>query len=326
MNVTQVYCNINVREIISGGFKQFNELKEANPCLKTLIAIGGWNEGSEKYSLMAETAKGRQNFADSVLRFLVHYGFDGLDVDWEYPTQRGGITDDKENFVELLRTLKETLRRRQKLLTIAIGSTPWIIDTAYEVEEMCDIVDLVMIMAYDIQDPNLLTVHAPLKREDDPDALQLLATIDDGITHLLSLNCPAKKIVLGIGAFGRTFTMKSATEHEIGDPVAGLGKAGPYLRADGSLGFNEICEDQLKNDWTVEQLSGNAMSIAYKGKQWLSYDDETSIEIKAAYAVEHKLGGLMLYSMDTDDFLGNCFGYSYPLLRAINKGLGRNVD
>lgn len=32
------------------GFGRFNALREKNPRLKTLIAIGGWNEGSRKYS------------------------------------------------------------------------------------------------------------------------------------------------------------------------------------------------------------------------------------------------------------------------------------
>lgn len=51
-----------------------------------MIAIGGWNEGSEKYSLLAETEESRNNFAEQAMRFMVYYGFDGLDIDWEYPT------------------------------------------------------------------------------------------------------------------------------------------------------------------------------------------------------------------------------------------------
>ena len=33
-----------------GAYKQFTNLKQKNPALKVLLAIGGWNEGSEKYS------------------------------------------------------------------------------------------------------------------------------------------------------------------------------------------------------------------------------------------------------------------------------------
>lgn len=302
----------------------FNEIKEANPCVKTLLAIGGWNEGSEKYSLMAEHAKTREEFAESVLRFLCYFGFDGLDVDWEYPTQRGGIGLDKENFVELLRTLKETFASRQKLLTVAIAVPPSIVNAAYDVAEMCDLVDLVFVMAYDLQCPTRISVHAPLRRESN-DA-QNRVTIDDGINNLLKQQCKADKIVLGIGAFGKSFTMRSPTNHLVGDVAAAVGKPGPYLQAPGSLGFNEICEGFMHGNWTTKQLPNNAISYAYKDKQWVSYDDEKSIGIKAAYALQLNLRGLMLYSIDTDDFHGDCLGHSYPLLNAINKGLKRSVE
>lgn len=272
---------------------------------------------------MAESDKGRQEFADSVLRLLCHFGFDGLDVDWEYPTQRDGISADKENFIALLRCLRDKFRTRGKLLTVAIGISPWIIETAYDVQEMCDTVDLVMIMAYDLQDPTRLSVHAPLRREvGEGDCV----TIADGIALLKRMSCDPQKIVLGIGAYGRSYTMKSSSSFNIGDPVAGVGKAGPYLREPGSLGFNEICEELSTGKWTVHQLTENAISYAYKDKQWVSYDDPTSIGLKADYVLQENLRGLMLYAIDTDDFHGNCLGHPNPLLRAMNQGLGRALD
>jgi GH18 family chitinase len=35
---------------VTGGFRRFNELRKRNPELKTLAALGGWNEGSISYS------------------------------------------------------------------------------------------------------------------------------------------------------------------------------------------------------------------------------------------------------------------------------------
>jgi Chitinase len=44
---------------------------------------------------MASSAEGRNTFADSAVEFVKKYNFDGLDLDWEYPTQRGGVPADK---------------------------------------------------------------------------------------------------------------------------------------------------------------------------------------------------------------------------------------
>ena len=82
-------------------------MKTINPELKTLIAIGGWGEGSEKYSDMARDAALRKTFVQSVVSFLQLYDFDGFDIDWEYPAARGGAPEDKENFPILVSELRE---------------------------------------------------------------------------------------------------------------------------------------------------------------------------------------------------------------------------
>lgn len=68
---------------------------------------------------MSSLNASRVDFAESVIRYLVAYDFDGLDFDWEYPTERGGIPDDKEDFVELLKYLRDRFEKWGLLLTIA---------------------------------------------------------------------------------------------------------------------------------------------------------------------------------------------------------------
>lgn len=77
-----------------GAFKRFVALKKRNPQVKTLVAIGGWNEGSTKYSNMVSNDAVRQTFAKNAAEFVMKYGFDGFDLDWEYPNQRGGQPSD----------------------------------------------------------------------------------------------------------------------------------------------------------------------------------------------------------------------------------------
>ena len=67
------------------GFLNATDMKRRNRDLKVTLAIGGWNEGSEKYSLMAKDPEARRIFVKSVVTMLREYNFDGLDLDWEYP-------------------------------------------------------------------------------------------------------------------------------------------------------------------------------------------------------------------------------------------------
>lgn len=48
---------------------------------------------------MSATRYARQTFIYSAIPFLRDRGFDGLDIDWEYP--KG--TEDKKNYVHLLK-------------------------------------------------------------------------------------------------------------------------------------------------------------------------------------------------------------------------------
>lgn len=50
---------------------------------------------------MARDPALRANFVASVVEFLLRFGFDGLDFDWEYPANRGGVPEDQvSKFIE----------------------------------------------------------------------------------------------------------------------------------------------------------------------------------------------------------------------------------
>ena len=101
---------------------------------------------------------------------------------------------------------------------------------------------------------------------------------------------------------------------------------GPYTREDGFLGYNEICEQDLRdleqdNPWTTVWEESHMAPYMYKDTKWVSYDNVESIKYKSQFAYDQGLAGVMVWSIDTDDFKGLCGGPRYPLLRTINNAL-----
>lgn len=78
-------------------------LRSRWPHLKVLAAIGGWSEESSSFSSTAMYH--REAFATNILIFLRQHGFDGVDIDWEYPGLRGGVPEDKNNFVLMMEAI-----------------------------------------------------------------------------------------------------------------------------------------------------------------------------------------------------------------------------
>lgn len=69
---------------------RFTSLKTNYTTLETWISVGGWSfsdPGSTQtaWSNMASTSANRASFISQLLQFIQTYGFDGVDIDWEYP-------------------------------------------------------------------------------------------------------------------------------------------------------------------------------------------------------------------------------------------------
>ncbi|KAJ8918065.1 hypothetical protein NQ315_011522 [Exocentrus adspersus] len=295
------------------GFANLTGFKEQYPCLRTTLAIGGWNEGSIKYSVMAYTEESRKAFADSVLRFLVYYGFDGLDLDWEYPTSRGGLPDDGKNFAALLKTVKETIAPWGLTLTTAVPIDVSLLNTAYDAKVMAEVVDYVHLMAYDYvpSTSNVTGLSAPL------------SAIKVTVGNWIAAGLPANKLVLGVPSYGRNYVLKDSEDHDVGDPVLKAGEPGLYTAEEGFLAYYEVMEILSDPFLGMRSVHVDDTNYAYGNEEWITYETETSVRTKAQYAVDQKLGGMMIWSIDTEDFLG-LYGTKFPLLNAIHEVLKQN--
>ncbi|KAF4250872.1 hypothetical protein CNMCM8714_008771 [Aspergillus fumigatus] len=66
-------------------WEKFTALKQKKSTLKTYISVGGWDLGGKVFSDMVRFPGSRRAFIDSAIAMMNKYGFDGIDIDWEYP-------------------------------------------------------------------------------------------------------------------------------------------------------------------------------------------------------------------------------------------------
>ncbi|XP_018787057.1 PREDICTED: chitinase-3-like protein 1 [Bactrocera latifrons] len=308
-----------------GNIRKFNALKLQNPTLKTLAAIGGWNEGSANFSIVANDPERRKRFVRSVVQFVQRHSFDGVDLDWEYPNQRHNLDyDDKTNFITLLRELKAGLDPYEYLLTGAVGSSAESASKSYNITEISKYLDLINVMAYDLHGPwdPVTGNNAPLfAGPNDITEKNKQLNLDAIIKYWLSEGAPREKLVVGVPFYGRSFTLSDAEQHSVGAPHLGRGLAGQYSIEPGTIGYNELCELMQTQPWKEEWDEAQMTPYAYMGQQWVGFENPRSIFLKAQYVRDNDLAGVMVWSLESDDFRGTCGGEKYPLLQTINRVL-----
>ncbi|XP_029677573.1 chitinase-3-like protein 1 [Formica exsecta] len=305
-----------------GGFHNFNKLREQSPGTKTLIAIGGWNEGSARYSEVVGDPIRRSRFVKNAVEFVKKYNFDGFDLDWEYPNQRGGKPEDVQNFVRLLEEMRPEFDKHGLLLSAAVAAAEPSASLSYDIPKLSKYLDFINIMAYDLHGAWEKTtgLNAPLYPRKGESGNDLKLNVDACVRYWLKSGCAPEKLILGVGFYGRAFTLTDKNQNGLGAPAKGPGTAGPYTREAGMLGYNEICDFLKQGGWTVVRDAEDSTPYAFKGDQWVGYDDVISLNQKMDYVNSLNLGGAMLWSIETDDFRGKC-GEKYPLLKTLNVKL-----
>ena len=140
----------------------------------------------------------------------------------------------------------------------------------------------------------------------------------------MSQGCPKHKLIVGIPTYGRSWTLggwdSKAWEYDINSTARDAGAAGPLTKAKGFLAYNEICQYVKNEGWTKISDPTNKMGpYAYKGNQWVGYDDPAIASVKAQYIVEKQFGGAMFWDLPSDDFSNLCGEGKYPIIGAVSK-------
>lgn len=302
-------------------YEKFVQLKKKNPKMKILLGLGGWNDSrSTKYSRMVADSGKRRTFVEEVVKLLLHYGFDGLDLDWEYPGYESR-QEDKQGFTHWVEDLKTALTPHGLLLTAAVSAGRRNIDRGYDIPKVAKHLDLINLMSYDFHGSweKVVAHHSPLYPEvgQNPEFCT-----DFAVNYWIKKGAPAHKLVIGVPLYGRSWTL-TGTQNYPGSAATGPGKKSKYVKEKGHMTYYECCLAHQEDGWA--KITGDGGPYLTKDDQWVGYDDIDAVTKKAEYALNKGLGGVMVWDTVSDDFNNACGHGPNPLLTAIAKTLRKNA-
>ncbi|MBR4129523.1 MAG: glycoside hydrolase family 18 protein, partial [Bacteroidaceae bacterium] len=244
-------------------------LKQKQPKLRVMLSIGGW--GSGRFSEMAASEENRKAFAKDCRRVCNEFGLDGIDIDWEYPTQTSaGISaspNDTENFTLLMRDLRQALGKKLLLTFASIGTAQFV-----DYKSCIQYLDFVNVMAYDMG--GAPKHHAALYRSKHV----FWNCASECVVAHRKAGVPDNKIVLGMPFYGR-------------------GKSGVYMK------YRDRSKQTLIARWDTK---AKAPYLADEnGELAIGYENPRSIAVKCAYIKEQGLRGAMYWEYADDNEQGD---------------------
>ncbi|KAK7719721.1 Chitinase 4 [Diaporthe eres] len=280
-----------------GCVKQLYLLKKQNRQLKVILSIGGWND-SPKFPAIAASATARETFARSAVKLVTDWGFDGIDLDWEYPEDAAQAAD----FVKLLAELRKQLsawtaanaRGYRLLLTVASSAGPDHYNVL-DLREADRYLDSWNLMAYDYAGSWDTTAGHQANlfaNAGNPGAAKY--STDKAVTDYVARGVPASKILLGLPTYGRAFESTDG----LGKPFYGVGPGSATLQTPGLWLYKDLPRPGAGEQY--DEIAGASWSYDPAARELISYDNVRSARVKASYLKGKGLAGSFFWEASGD--------------------------
>ena len=291
---------------------KLKQLKTQYPNLKVLISIGGWSF-SWIFSKIFANSTTRTNLVRSSVKYVIDNGFDGLDIDWEYPGKKGmgynyvDEINDTPNFITFLKELRAELDSKSPNkhleITAAMGTNPDVIKNYLGTEPYFDYIN---IMAYDYAGDWGDGGHLAALYDNPGKTENSQFNVNSAVINTQNIGFKPSKIILGCPMYGRGWSKIVPTDPA--NPIFGKNVSGPAISYSGSAGEPGMTSFRhlrnVVNQKGLVRYYDNIAKAVYihnsnTGETW-TYEDDQTIKNKAHYVLDNKLGGIMVWELSDD--------------------------
>lgn len=173
-------------------------------------------------------------------------------------------------------------------LSITIPASFWYLQN-FDIVSIEPIVDWFNMMTYDLHgvwDSTDVWIGAIAQAHTN------LTEIDQAMQLLWRNNIDPAKVNMGLGFYGRSFTLADPSCQTAGCPFSSGGNPGPCIQTAGVLSYSEIEDIIAGSGATVTTDPVAAVEIVtWGGNQWVSYDSNNTFQQKIQWANNRCLGG-----------------------------------
>uniref|UniRef100_A0A4W5N4Y2 GH18 domain-containing protein n=1 Tax=Hucho hucho TaxID=62062 RepID=A0A4W5N4Y2_9TELE len=294
-----------------------NMLKERNPDLKTLLAVGGRNSTDTRLLNMSSDNTRRNTFVQSVLKHLRQEGFDGLDVVWQPPSTSNGAQGGNNLFTHLLKELRGGIQEEARvsgiealLLSTAVSGLEDYAREAYNAQSFPQYVDFISLVTSDLHGPlEGMSGHiSPLFSWKHPamDTPQR----ENQVQYWLSQGVDSHKLTLGFPAYSPVPRILGNERNYDKEDTELQEDAVEYTETDTTvrvMAYHEVCQ-YLKSGALVKFDKRKKLIQAHEYDSWLNFEYIHILREKMRALQRQELGGAMVWSLDLDHFTGTLCG------------------
>ena len=255
--------------------KFMTAMKEDNISVTPFLS-NHWNRNVGRAAL-----KNKEKLTDQIVDAIEKYDFDGINVDIENLT-----SDDRDNFSEFVRMLREKLQKNKKL-TVSVSANPYSLDTgwqgSYDYDVLGELVDYLCVMTYD--EHSIGGAEGPVA---SGNFVEL--SIQYALRHV-----DKSKIVIGIPLYGRYWR----SEADLGGEAIVIGDVQRVVKKfNGKIEYDNKLQTPKATFYVPEgsEVKVNG-EILQEGEYTVWYENEQSIKYKLELVNKYNLKGAGLWAL-----------------------------